>query len=107
MLSLVSPGNEMAWIYDTSARISGRSAYPAVLGGKSVIRLSLGKPLVIILQGVKRTNTPLIPKQRNGVVDRPWFFGVVGSNPTSTMNKLFRAFPMSNLKNALPGIPRK
>ena len=35
--------------------------YPAVSGGESVIRLSLGKLLVNLLQVVKRTNTPLIP----------------------------------------------
>ena len=40
----------------------------------SVIRLSLGKLLVNLLQVVKRTNTPLI-SLTNGVVDRPWDFG--------------------------------
>ena len=35
--------------------------YLAVSGGKSVIKLSLGKLLVDLLQMVKRTNTPLIP----------------------------------------------
>ena len=35
--------------------------YPAVLGGKNVIRLSLGKLLVNLLQVVKRTNTPRSP----------------------------------------------
>ena len=33
----------------------------AVSGGESVIRLSLGKLLVNLLQVIKRTNTPLIP----------------------------------------------
>ena len=37
------------------------TCYPAVSGGESVIRLSLGKLLVNLLQVVKRTNTPLIP----------------------------------------------
>ena len=41
--------------------MSGRPAIPAVSGGESVIRLSLGKLLVNLLQVVKRTNTPLIP----------------------------------------------
>ena len=35
--------------------------YPAVSGGEGVVRLSLGKLLVNLLQVVKRTNTPLIP----------------------------------------------
>ena len=39
------------------------TCYPAVSGGGSVIRLSLGKLLVNLLQVVKRTNTPLIPEQ--------------------------------------------
>ena len=37
--------------------------YPAVSGGKSVIRLGLGKLLVNRLQVVKRTNIPLTPEQ--------------------------------------------
>ena len=48
---------------DRSARISGRPAIPPFQGGRSVIRLSLGKLLVSLLQVVKRTNTPLIPQQ--------------------------------------------
>ena len=41
--------------------MSVRPAIPPFQGGKSVIRLSLGKLLVDHLQVVKRTNTPLIP----------------------------------------------
>ena len=69
------------------------------------IRLSLGKLLLLfyLLQVVKRTNNTL----KNGVVDRSRVFWVVGSNPTIHNNKLFQTFPMSNLKSALPGIPRK
>ena len=37
------------------------TCYPAVSGGESVMRLSLGKLLVNFLQVVKRTNTPLSP----------------------------------------------
>ena len=37
------------------------TCYPAVSGGESVTRLSLGKLLVNLLQVVKRTNTLLIP----------------------------------------------
>ena len=37
------------------------TCYPAVSGGESVVRLSLGKLLVNLLQVVKRTNTLLIP----------------------------------------------
>ena len=48
---------------DRSTGISGRPAIPPFRGGESVIRLSLGKLLVNILQVVKRTNTPLIPEQ--------------------------------------------
>ena len=46
-----------------SARVSGPPAIPPFQGGESVIRLSLGKLLVNLLQVVKRTNTPLIPQQ--------------------------------------------
>ena len=38
-----------------------------------VIRLSLGKLLVNLLQVVKRTNTPLIPKQRASSTDHGFF----------------------------------
>ena len=59
-LSPVYPGNETAWI------LTGPPVYPADLvsrrfRGKSVVKLSLGKLLVDLLQVVKRTNTPLIP----------------------------------------------
>ena len=81
------------------------TGYPAVSGGDGVIRLSLGKLLVNLLQVVKRTNTQLITLT-NGVVDRPWVFGSwVRSPPSTIMN--FSDFPMSNLKNTLPGIPRE
>ena len=53
----------------------------------SVRRLSSGKLLVNQLQVVKRTNTPL-KSLTNGVVDRPWFFWVVGSIPTIHNSKL-------------------
>ena len=46
---------------DRSAGMSDRPDIPPFQGGKSVIRLSLGKVLVNLLQVVKRTNTPLIP----------------------------------------------
>ena len=36
------------------------TCYPAVSGGESVVRLSLGKLSVNQLQVVKRTNTPLL-----------------------------------------------
>ena len=60
------------------------------------------------MQVIKRINTPL-KTLTNGVVDRTMFFGeVVGLNPTIHNNKLFQTFPhVVNLKNALPGIPRK
>ena len=58
----VYTGNETAWI------LTGPPVYPADLlsrrfrGGECyVIRLSLGKLLVNLLQVVKRTNTLLIP----------------------------------------------
>ena len=56
-----TPGNETAWINDrTQVRPYIRPTYyPAVSGGESVIRLSLGKLWVNQLQVVKRTNTPL------------------------------------------------
>ena len=65
------------------------TCYPAVSGGKSVIRLSLGKLLVNLLQVVKQINTSLITLT-NGVVDRPWVFWVVGSITTSTIINFFR-----------------
>ena len=43
-----------------SASISGQPGIPP-FQGESVIRLSLGKQLVNLLQMVKRINTPLIP----------------------------------------------
>ena len=58
----------------------------------AVVRLSLGKLLVNLLQVVKRTNIPPI-SLTNGVVDRPWFFGVVGSSLTSTIINFFRLAP--------------
>ena len=45
---------------DRSAVYPTDLLYPAVSGGESVIRLSLGKLLVNLLQVVKRTNTLLI-----------------------------------------------
>ena len=61
ILSPVYPGNETAWIYwQVRPYIIRPTCYPAVSGGKkSVIRLSLSKLLVNLLQVVKRTNTPL------------------------------------------------
>ena len=59
-LPLVSPGNETAWILTGPPYI--RPTYPAGSGGESVVRLSLGKLLVNLVQVVKRTNTPLIPQ---------------------------------------------
>ena len=76
----------MALIIDRSARVSGRPAVPLLHGGRVlkglvwvsysvIIRLSLGKLLLVnLLQVVKRTNTPLITLT-NGAVDRPWVFG--------------------------------
>ena len=61
ILSPVSPGNETAWILTGPPVYSADLLYPAVSWGESVIRLSLGKLLVNLLQVVKRTNTPLIP----------------------------------------------
>ena len=42
--------------YRQVRRISGRPCYPVVSGGKSVLRLRLGKLLVNLLQVVKGTN---------------------------------------------------
>ena len=48
------PSGFISWGY--------RGGYFFVSGGKSVIRLSLGKLLLVnLLQVVKRTNTPLVP----------------------------------------------
>ena len=73
-----------------------------------VIRLSLGKSLLLVnlLHMVKRTNTPL-NSLTNGVVGRTCVLWVVGSSPHIHNNKLFQTFPMSNLKNTLPGMPRE
>ena len=68
-----------------------------------VVRLSLGKLLVNLLQVIKRTNS-----LTNGVVDRPRVLWVVGSSPTSAIINFFRFSPsMSNLKNTLPGYPQE
>ena len=68
----------------------------------SVIRLSLGKLWINLSQVVKRTNTPLIPKKMASSTDHV-FFGSWVQIPPSTINKLFQTFPMSNLRNTLPG----
>ena len=71
----------------------------------SVIMLSLGKLLVNLLQVVKRTNTPLtLSKWRRRQTVGFWGRGF---EPHIHHNKLFQVFPMANLKNTLPGIPRK
>ena len=70
------------------------------------IRHSSGKLLVnLFLQVVKRTNTPLIPQQMASST----YHGFLGRGFKSNIhrNKLFHTFPMSNLKNTLPGIPGK
>ena len=54
--------NETAWIL-TRPPVTRPTCYPAVSGGKSVIRLRVGKLLVNLLQVVQRTDTPLIPEQ--------------------------------------------
>ena len=36
-----------------------------------------------------------------------FFFWVVGSHPTIHNDKLFQTFPISNLKNTLPGYPQE
>ena len=75
-----------------------------------VIRFSLGKLLVNLLQQVvKRTNTPLIP-QKMASSTEPCFCcgrGFESRHPPHIIN-FFRLSPcMSNLKNTLPGTPRK
>ena len=64
ILSPVYPGYEAAWIINMSASISGRPGIRP-LQGESVIRLSLGKQLVNLLQMVKRINTLLIPNHND------------------------------------------
>ena len=59
----------------------------------------MGKPLVILLQVVKRTNTPLKPINRRR--RQTMFFGVVGSSPTSTIIK-FSDFPNVELDKYSP-----
>ena len=86
-----TPGNETAWIYWQVRPYIRPTWYPAVSAGESVIRLSLGKLLVNLLQVVKRTNTPLITLT-NGVVDRPWVFGSWVRSPPSTIIN-FSDFP--------------
>ena len=60
--------NETAWI------LTGPSVHPADLlscrfRGRGIIRLSLGKQLVNLLQVVKRTHTPQIPIYFNKIFD--------------------------------------
>ena len=47
-----------------------RPRIPLFKGGESVIRLSLGRRMVDLLQVAQRTNA-----FTNGVVDRPWVVG--------------------------------
>ena len=103
-----SPGSmfQYVWGGEKAVKSTGIKYRPVPFSVACVIRLSLGKLLVNLLQVVKRTNTPL-NTLTNGVVDRPWVFWVVGSISTIRNNILFQIFPMSNLKNILPGIPRK
>ena len=66
----------------------------------------MGELLVNLLQVVKRTSTS--NTSTNGVVDRPCFFWVVGSNPTSTIQNFIRLSPYIwhvELENTLPGGP--
>ena len=78
----------------------------------TVTRFSLGELLVSLLQVVKRT-TMYYPTNTltNGVVDRQTMFFLGGSwvqiPPSTIIINFFRTFPMSNLKNTLPGIPTK
>ena len=68
----------------------------------SVIRLSLGKLLVNLLQVVKRTNTPL-NTLTNGVVGRTMgFFGSWVRSPPSTII-IFSDFPHVKLEKYSPG----
>ena len=73
------------------------------------VRLSLWVSFCWLTFG--KWSNGLIPRYitstKNGVFDRPWFFWVVGSNPTFTIMNFFRLSPCQNLKNTLPGIPRK
>ena len=71
--------------------------------GVCVIRLSSGKLLVNLLHVFGRTNTPT-NNLTNGVVDRPCFFWVVGSNPTSHHNKLFQAISHIDLEKYSPRV---
>ena len=57
-----------------------------------VIRLSLSKLSVNLVQAVKRTNTPLIPQQMASSAGLKVFW-VVGSNATSTIIIFFRLSP--------------
>ena len=60
-----------------------------------------------LLQVVKRTDRVDYPTNTltNGVVDRPWVFCVVGSNPTSTIINVFRLFPWRTRKILSPVYP--
>ena len=80
--------------------------YPAVSEKESVIRLSLDNLLVNLLQVVKRTNTPLIPLQMASSAGPRFFWGreFKSHHP---QKYFFQTFPTSNLKSALPGVPRK
>ena len=61
------------------------TCYPAVSGGKSVIRLGLGKLLASQLQVVKRTNTSLIPQHYHfRPMGNPWATTTISHNGRST-----------------------
>ena len=75
ILSPVYPGNETAWVYWQVRPYIRPTCYPAVSGGESVIRLSLGKLLVNLLQVVKRTITPLIDSRLlRGIVQQQYTY---------------------------------
>ena len=66
-----------------------------------VIRLSLGKLVVNLLQVVKRTNTPLIPSQMASSLQTMGCW-VVGSSPTSTIEETFSDYPHVELEKYSP-----
>ena len=75
-----------------TTRITENTSQRTINRHNFVIRLSLGKLLVNLLQVVKRTNTPTNFLTK-GVVGRTMGFWVVGSIPTIHNNKLFRFSP--------------
>ena len=101
--------NERSNHYEGTSDMQNETPINGQINRYMFIRLSLGE-LRTYWSTFCELSKKLIPHQCLGKWRRRQdhgFFGVVCSNPTIHRNKLLQTFPMSNLKNTLPDIPRK